>query len=88
MKIFYAMLGVTALSVSAVTAFSRRAAPIAVRRSIVAYATPAEFAKNEIASNDVSVLLMGNKRYFILQFECCKIHLSHGISFFFVHKYI
>ena len=56
MKIFYAMLGVTALSVSAV-AFSRRAAPIAVRRSIVAYATPAEFAKNEIASNDVSVLL-------------------------------
>ena len=57
MKIFYAMLGVTALSVSAVTAFSRRAAPIAVRRtSVVAYATPAEFAKNEIASNDVSVL--------------------------------
>lgn len=58
MKIFYAMLGVTTLSVSAV-AFSRRAAPKIVRRtSVVAYATPAEFAKNEIASNDVSVLLL------------------------------
>ena len=78
MKIFYAMLGVTALSVSAV-AFSRRAAaPIVRRTSVVAYATPAEFAKNEIASNDVSVLLL---RY-NLQFECCKINLSHGISFF------
>ena len=41
-----------------IVAFSRRSAlPIIRRSTMAAYASPAEFAKNEIASNDVSILL-------------------------------
>mmetsp|Transcript_32826 Transcript_32826/g.69048 ORF Transcript_32826/g.69048 Transcript_32826/m.69048 type:complete len:138 (-) Transcript_32826:951-1364(-) len=56
MKIVYAMLGLTVLTGSAV-AFSRRSAPSIIRRSstTAAFASPAEFAKSEIASNDVVV---------------------------------
>jgi hypothetical protein len=54
MKIFYAMLGAIALSGSAV-AFTRQSAPLIIRRSTtIAMTSPIDFAKSEIASNDVS----------------------------------
>ena len=49
-----AALGATLLAGTAV-AFTRRSAPAVIRRSsVAAFASPAEFAKSEIASNDVS----------------------------------
>eukprot|EP00578_Thalassiosira_sp_NH16_P021349 CAMPEP_0181099680 /NCGR_PEP_ID=MMETSP1071-20121207/12788_1 /TAXON_ID=35127 /ORGANISM="Thalassiosira sp., Strain NH16" /LENGTH=137 /DNA_ID=CAMNT_0023182357 /DNA_START=74 /DNA_END=487 /DNA_ORIENTATION=+ len=56
MKLFYAMLGATVLTGSAV-AFTRRSVPSIIRRTNVmtAFASPAEFAKEEIASSDVVV---------------------------------
>lgn len=50
------MLGATVLTGSAV-AFTRRSAPSIIRRTNVmtAFASPAEFAKEEIASSDVVV---------------------------------
>ncbi|KAL3807151.1 hypothetical protein ACHAXA_011352 [Cyclostephanos tholiformis] len=55
MKIVCAMLGVIALSGSAV-AFTRHSAPSIIRRcSTIAMVSPIDFAKSEIASNDVVV---------------------------------
>ena len=54
MKIFYAMLGAVVLAGSA-AAFTRQSAPSIIRRSTtIAMASPIDFAKSEIASNDVS----------------------------------
>ncbi len=54
MKIFYTMLGAVVLAGSA-AAFTRQSAPSIIRRSTtIAMASPIDFAKSEIASNDVS----------------------------------
>ncbi|KAL3769174.1 hypothetical protein ACHAW5_000644 [Stephanodiscus triporus] len=55
MKIFCAMLGAAVLSGSAI-AFTRQSVPSIIRRSTyIAMVSPVEFAKSEIASNDVVV---------------------------------
>mmetsp|Transcript_41584 Transcript_41584/g.88605 ORF Transcript_41584/g.88605 Transcript_41584/m.88605 type:complete len:138 (-) Transcript_41584:86-499(-) len=56
MKAYYTAALGAALFTGTAVAFTRRTATSVVRRSCVAaYASPAEFAKSEIASNDVVV---------------------------------
>lgn len=62
MKLAYAIIGATLLAGSA-AAFSRRSAPAIIRTRVtrasttLAMVSPSEFAKSEIASNDVSEIL-------------------------------
>lgn len=57
MKVLYAAAMTATLMTGGAYAFSRRGSPAlsSVRRSTAAYASPAEFAKQEIAANDVVV---------------------------------
>ncbi len=71
MKIFYTMLGAVVLAGSA-AAFTRQSAPSIIRRSTtIAMASPIDFAKSEIASNDVSrarqVATMGHSCFCVQQ---------------------